>query len=116
METEGTNYVPDETGGEFKEDTGNSCEKKDSDSKQCQSCPKSAVPFHSHSEYNKHLKEINTVFPGTSYPDKYPVGPYDEEVKYFFIYDNSSHHQVHSPFKNFRSFSTNFMNLYVLYM
>ncbi|CAG2207325.1 KRAB [Mytilus edulis] len=30
-ETEGTNYVPDERGDEFKEDTRNSCEKKDSE-------------------------------------------------------------------------------------
>lgn len=66
METEGTKYVSDERGDECKKGTRNLCEKKDSDSKQCQSCPKSAASFHSHSEYNKHLKEIHTVFPGTS--------------------------------------------------
>ncbi|CAG2243132.1 KRAB [Mytilus edulis] len=31
-------------------------------------------------EYNKHLKEIRSAFPGTTYPDKYPAVPWDEEM------------------------------------
>ncbi|CAC5380317.1 unnamed protein product [Mytilus coruscus] len=83
-ETENTNYVPvgsDERGDEFKEGTRNSCEKKDSYSRRCQRCPKSAPPFCSVSEYNKQLKEIHKAFPGTTYPDKYSVVPCDQEVK-----------------------------------
>ncbi|XP_052073146.1 zinc finger protein 37-like [Mytilus californianus] len=78
-ETEDTNYVPvgsDERGDEFKEGMHNSCEKKDSYSRQCQRCPKSAPPFDSLSEYNKRLKEIHR----TICPDKYPVVPCDEEM------------------------------------